>query len=50
MPGNNPNLNMNEYIKFGEILSICSKIWHGNEILTLIKGHNFCYEFAKNDR
>ena len=39
MTGNNPNLdlvNINTNIKFGQILSICSK----NIDLTSIKGHN----------
>ena len=47
---NNQNwdlVNMNAYVKFGEILSICSKILSGNEILTSIKGL-LCYKLAKN--
>ena len=40
---NNPKINlvnMNAYIKFGEILSICSQVLNGNDILALIKDHN----------
>ena len=43
MFGNNPNLdlaNINAHKKYGEILSIVLKILSGNQILTLIKGHN----------
>ena len=52
MTGNNPNLdlvNMNAYIKFCEILSICFQDVELKKILKSIKGHN-CYKFAKNDR
>ena len=40
---NNPKLdldNIDAYIKFGEILSVCFKILSGNKILGQIKGHN----------
>ena len=43
MMHNNSNLdlvNMNAYIKFGEILYICSQDMERNKILTLVKGHN----------
>ena len=41
-------LDMNAYIKFGEIMSICFKYIKGNEILTSIKSQN-CNKYAKND-
>ena len=43
MTGNNPKLdlvNVDVHSKFGQILSFVLKILSGNEILTLIKGHN----------
>ena len=42
MPVDTPKLDrisINEYIKFDEILSICSQKWTGNKILTPMKGH-----------
>ena len=50
MPGSNPNLrilNMNAYIKRGEIPSVCSKDIERNEILTSIKVHNSVTNFQK---
>ena len=45
MTGNNPHLyivNIHDYIKFGEILSICSQdIKQKEKNMTLIKGGNF---------
>ena len=41
--GNSPNfdvVNINAYIKFGEILSICSQDIERKQNLTSIKGHN----------
>ena len=49
---NNPNVdfvNMKAYIKFREILSICSQILSGNEILALFKGFNSGMNVQKND-
>ena len=43
MTGNSPNfdvVNINAYIKFGEILSICSQDIERKQNLTSIKGHN----------
>ena len=43
LTGNSPNLdlvNINAYIKFGEILSICSQDIERKQNLTSIKGHN----------
>ena len=44
MSSNNPKLhvalvNLNAYIKFGEILSILLKIFSGIKLLTSVKGH-----------
>ena len=54
MMRNNPNVdlvNMNAYIEFGDILSPCSKIFSGkeilNDILTSVKGHNSSTKVAK---
>ena len=54
LTGNNLILdlvNMNAYIKFGEILSFffLLRYWAEMENVTAIKGQN-CYKFATNDR
>ena len=49
---NNPKLdlvNMNAYIKFGEILSICSQDIERKLNFDQIKGHNSGKKCAKND-
>ena len=48
---NNPNVdvNMNAYIKFGEILFICAKDIERKRNFGVIKGHNSWYKYAKND-
>ena len=53
MPDNNPNLNllnMNAYIKFGEILLICPKYIEQKRNSDKNQGPYFCYKFAKNGR
>ena len=50
MTGNNPSLglvNMNAYIKCGEILSINLKILSRHELKVSTKGHNSCYNLQK---
>ena len=41
---------MNAYIKFGEILSICSKDIEEKPNSDINQGPKLCYKFAKNDR
>ena len=52
MTGNNPNLdlvNMNAYIKFGEILSICSQEFEWKRNYDVNQGPQLCNKYAKND-
>ena len=41
---------MNAYIKFGEILSICSKDIERKPNSDINQGPKLCYQFAKNNR
>ena len=53
MTANNPNpylVNIDAYIKFGEILSICSQNIKRKQNSDPIKGLNSITNFAKKDR